>query len=699
MSTTARVRAVCGEKMKRHVTLLAAVLAAGVNLPTIAAESAVPQEAVIVTATRLDEASRRLPAPITILTADDIRNSPAKTLPELLALEAGVTTRSLYGNHAAGATVDLRGFGATATQNTLILLDGRRLNDVDLSAVDFGAIPLGNIARIEIIRGGGAVLYGDGAVGGTVNIITREPGRGGTTGQVNATAGSYDTRGYEATVSHGAGPWAVNLAANHVSADGYRKNNNLERSNFQADLRHRQSHGEWFLKFGADDENLRLPGVRRVNPGLGIDELSTDRRGTNTPNDYADQNGAYLTAGLSRFLMSNTEWVLDAGVRTKNQKAFYDDYQFGGLYTSYLDSDLTTFSFTPRLKTRHALFGAPGTSQVGLDYYRSQYRSDRALTASTVDTPIHRLDIRQTSTAVYGQNTSTLWSRTALTLGARLQHVTQRARDEFNVAAPGGAGGSGAPDYRSSERQYMYEAGLRQTLSAEWSAYAKATRSSRFATVDELFESDPATFVKVFSPLKPQTARGLDVGTDYARGDFKLGASLYYMTLENEIHFNPTTFTNDNLDPTKRRGLNLNAGTKLAPSLRLKGDYAHTRAFFRQGSFAGNDVPLVSRNTVAVLLAWDVAPGNILSAGARHVGAKRFDNDQSNSFYRQIPGYDVVDLKLLQSLSGWKLTWAVNNVFDEKFYDYGIRSTSSATTYNAYPLPERNFSVALGKDF
>lgn len=685
--------------MKRHVTLLAAVLAAGVNLPTIAAESAVPQEAVIVTATRLDEASRRLPAPITILTADDIRNSPAKTLPELLALEAGVTTRSLYGNHAAGATVDLRGFGATATQNTLILLDGRRLNDVDLSAVDFGAIPLGNIARIEIIRGGGAVLYGDGAVGGTVNIITREPGRGGTTGQVNATAGSYDTRGYEATVSHGAGPWAVNLAANHVSADGYRKNNNLERSNFQADLRHRQSHGEWFLKFGADDENLRLPGVRRVNPGLGIDELSTDRRGTNTPNDYADQNGAYLTAGLSRFLMSNTEWVLDAGVRTKNQKAFYDDYQFGGLYTSYLDSDLTTFSFTPRLKTRHALFGAPGTSQVGLDYYRSQYRSDRALTASTVDTPIHRLDIRQTSTAVYGQNTSTLWSRTALTLGARLQHVTQRARDEFNVAAPGGAGGSGAPDYRSSERQYMYEAGLRQTLSAEWSAYAKATRSSRFATVDELFESDPATFVKVFSPLKPQTARGLDVGTDYARGDFKLGASLYYMTLENEIHFNPTTFTNDNLDPTKRRGLNLNAGTKLAPSLRLKGDYAHTRAFFRQGSFAGNDVPLVSRNTVAVLLAWDVAPGNILSAGARHVGAKRFDNDQSNSFYRQIPGYDVVDLKLLQSLSGWKLTWAVNNVFDEKFYDYGIRSTSSATTYNAYPLPERNFSVALGKDF
>ena len=72
--------------------------------------------------------------------------------------------RDLFGNNAAASTVDMRGFGAAAGQNTLILLDGRRLNDIDLSAVDWSALPLSAIERIEIVRGGSSVLHGSGAV-------------------------------------------------------------------------------------------------------------------------------------------------------------------------------------------------------------------------------------------------------------------------------------------------------------------------------------------------------------------------------------------------------------------------------------------------------------------------------------------------------------------------------------------------------
>ena len=71
----------------------------------------------------------------------------------MLGREAGVLSRSLYGNNASRASVDIRGFGAASTQNTLILVDGRRLNDVDLSAVDYSAIPLQAIERIEIESG------------------------------------------------------------------------------------------------------------------------------------------------------------------------------------------------------------------------------------------------------------------------------------------------------------------------------------------------------------------------------------------------------------------------------------------------------------------------------------------------------------------------------------------------------------------
>ena len=74
------------------------------------------------------------------------------------------------------ATIDLRGFGDTANSNTLILLDGQRLNPIDSGSISWSTIPLANIERIEIIRGAGTVLYGDRATGGVINIITDKSG-------------------------------------------------------------------------------------------------------------------------------------------------------------------------------------------------------------------------------------------------------------------------------------------------------------------------------------------------------------------------------------------------------------------------------------------------------------------------------------------------------------------------------------------
>ena len=664
----------------------------------VSAETGTSQNAVIVTSTRLAEEAERLPAPVTIISAEDIRRSPARTLPELLALEAGVIRRSLYGNHAALDNVDIRGFGMTSTQNTLILRDGRRLNDVDLSAVDFAAIPLDSIARVEIIRGDGAVLYGDGAVGGAINIITKQPGHTGTSGSASVTAESYQTRRADASVSHGQGPFALNAFASSVNSGGYRRNNALQQNNLQTDMRWSRDQGEWFLKLGADEQSLRLPGNRRVNPSAGIDELHNDRRGTATPHDYADQSGNFLNAGFSRFLSANQELVVDAGYRAKNQKAFYDDYAFNGAYANYIDTDLATWSFTPRLKTRHGLFDLPGTVITGVDYYHSQYTSDRSLNSSTAGTPIHRLDVSQTSLAIYGQNMSEIGNQSTLTAGARLQQVRLQAHDAFDAAAPGGAFGSGAPDRRSTDNQHMLDLGLRRRLGGNWSVFGKLGRSARFATVDEFFQTDSNNFLQTFSPLKPQTAESLDLGADYAQGATRYSVGLYRMDLRKEIHFNPTTFANENLDPTRRHGFTLSASRPLAEKWRVTADYAYTRAVFREGSFVGNEVPMVARDTGSLSFLWTPDGKLILSAAARYTGEKRFDNDQTNTF-QKIPAYTTVDLKLMGRSGGWKWQAGVYNLFDEKAFDYGIRSTSSPNTYNAYPLPERNFSLTLGKDF
>lgn len=670
--------------MRPFRVLTAAALAASSPLFPAFGETAVP-DPVVVTATRLEDIAR-LPASITVISAADIRRSPAKTLPELLALEAGVFHRDLYGNNAARAKIDMRGFGAASAENVLVLLDGRRLNDIDLSAVDFTSIPLGLVERVEMTHGAGTVLYGDGAVGGVINIITHQPGRAGTKGQASLSAGSYATRRLDASVEHGSGPTAFHLAVQGQESGGYRVNNELNQATMQADLRFAGAGREGFVQFGADRYKVGLPAHRQVDSSTGIDLLSTDRRGATTPNDYSRREGFHIAGGSTFFLPGNSQLILDAGYREKRDKAFL---------SSYLDTTLGGWSFTPRLKTGSSAFGLPGNAIAGVDYYVSTYDSDRANNEATAATPVHRLAVRQSSLALYAQDTAELRAGTHLTLGARHQEVNTRARDAFDASAPGAAFDSGAPDRDDRETETAYEAGLRQALSGTLSWFGRYGRSFRIATVDEIF----STFPGQFTFLTPQTGRVLETGLGYKRGDVQWQASVYRMNLRNEIHYDPNLFANVNLDPTLRRGLELSAGWNAGPSLGLKASYAYTEAHFHGGTYSGKEVPLVPRHTANLALAWKAGARWGLSASLRHVGEKRFDNDQANTFFTRIPAYDMVDVKWYAQAQGWTLEATVNNALDKKAYDYGIRSTSSATRYNAYPLPERSYTLTVKKDF
>lgn len=674
---------------------LSAALACAVC--THAAMAAEPP--IVVTATRLNADTASVPANVTVITAADIANSPAKTLPELLGDQAGVLTRSIYGNNAARATVDIRGFGATGTQNTLILLDGRRLNDIDLSAVDFAAIPVQDIERIEIIRGGGGVLYGDGAVGGTINIITKHSGKSGTSGSASVSAGSYGTREVDGDVNHTDAAYTLHAAAQAVNSDGYRANNTLRQRNLEADLSLPHANGEWFLHAGSDSQRLRLPGARTVDPGAGVDQLASDRRGTATPNDWANQTGRRLSGGFSHYWDNGTEAVVDVGYRTKNQKAFLDDYAYGGMYANYLDSDLTTWSITPRFTLTQPVFGHNAHTVLGIDYYHSSYSSNRALNPATIATPVHRLNVTQKSAAAYAQSRITLTDATDVTAGIRLQNVALHARDAYDASAPGGSFGSQAAPRDTTHTEPMWELGLRHNLTDTMSAFGRVGRSVRFVTIDETFQTNPNTYIKEFTPLAPQTALHADLGLNYALNKAKFSATAYYMQLKNEIAYDPSIFANINLDPTKRYGLELSARLPVGAHLELHASYTNMRAQFRDGPNAGNDVPLVPRQTASIGMHWQFRSTDWLSAVARYTGSKYFDNDQANNFGQKIPAYTLVDLAAGHRWQHWTVTAAVHNLFNRKVFDYGVRSLSTAGKYNAYPLPERNVTLSVSRQF
>src|SRR5262245_66688494 len=120
----------------RHTVAIAG-LAAGLSVCSFSTRAQRPLDAVVIEATRFPDNARTLPASVTVLTAEDIAASPARTLPELLSQQPGIKMTDFFGNNAATTSVDIRGFGATGGQNTLILVDGRRVTDIDLTSVQW----------------------------------------------------------------------------------------------------------------------------------------------------------------------------------------------------------------------------------------------------------------------------------------------------------------------------------------------------------------------------------------------------------------------------------------------------------------------------------------------------------------------------------------------------------------------------------
>src|SRR5262249_33009933 len=233
-------------------------------------------------------------ASTTVITRTDLARSPGQTVQDVLAREPGIQVTSLFGSvNGARSTVDMRGFGATGALNTLVLINGRRLNDVDLASIDLSVIPVDSIERIEITRGSsGGVLYGDGAVGGVINIVTRNGVNQPFSGRVQGQVGSYRYGEADASFSGSNGPFAASVAGNAISSGGYRSNNQLHQQNVVGDFRWNDGQGTGaYFNLSGNDQHLGLPGGRRVSALANINEVATDPRGAATPFDYSNMQG------------------------------------------------------------------------------------------------------------------------------------------------------------------------------------------------------------------------------------------------------------------------------------------------------------------------------------------------------------------------------------------------------------------------
>ena len=635
-----------------------------------------------------------------VITAQDIERATTLSLPELLSEQAGVQVQHVIGGTAGSRdVVDMRGFGATATSNVLVLVNGRRFNDFDLQGFDFSSIPLNSIERIEISRGNsGAVLYGDGAVGGVINIVTKTGDKLPPSARVEGAFGSFNYREGRASAAASSGPFSVALNAVGADTDGYRVNSALTQRGVNGDFRYTIDQGSVYFNILADDQKLGLPGGRTVDPSIGLDQLVTNRRGAATPNDYSNKQGQNYILGATRMLAPGVELVVDGSYRRKGQQA---ELLFLGVPFNSVDTNLATGSITPRLKIDGDIMGAPLRALTGFDYYDTSYRSNRAM--DLVSPPYHIYNINQSTAAFYTNGTLAIRPDTDITAGVRTQRNTLSARDRYDPTAPFGFGDAQGLPLDRDEWQYAAQAGFDHRLSPMLAVFGHVARSFRVPNADERIGQAASFNFPVPTPtnfdLRTQTSREIEGGVRLRAGPFDLQSSVYDMRLNDEIFFSPASGTNTNLDPTRHYGWENTAVLRASDSLRFRGGLAYTRAVFSEGPFTGNDIPLVSRWSGTFGLSWDVwQKWVVYDLVVRYSGERRRDNDAANT-QGLIPAHAVVDMRVGGAFKNAFWSFTVQNVFDDLYYDYAIASQFTPGRFAAYPQPGRTYLVRAGAQF
>lgn len=631
----------------------------------------------------------------TVITEEQIKNSTAATLPELLGLQAGIQSRSLFGNNGADDTVDLRGFGANASTNTLILLDGQRLNDVDISGVDFADIPLAVIEKIEIIRGSGGVLYGAGATAGVINIITKSA-YSAEAYEAELNVDSLSTLAANFNAVGGSESVAYRINAGHKKSSGYRDNNQLIESTFFGDIRYKAESAELYSRINLDQQNMEFPGARRIVPGSGTNELVTDREGSSTPSDEGEQHGSRLLVGAVVQLTDDLDLINEIGGRRKELTSKFPSF-FSG---QYVYSVLEGLDVQPRLEWRKSIWGGEGKTTIGFDFSDTDYRSEKSATQASKNQPIHDVRIDQQRQAVYFQSQQKLTAALNSYFGYRHAAFEQDATDNFNPAAPGvSIFDSGAAPLKQDFDEPSYEAGLDVDVNDKVNVFLTYARSVRFGTVDEYFELDPS-FAQTFSPLDPQITDVFNLGSTLNFSNTtSLKVTLFTSESENEIRFSPATFTNDNQDDITRRGAELSLNAKLTDAMQLALNLTRQDVAFSAGANKNKQVPLVSEQHMAAVYTWKINSNVSWSSSASYESDKFLDNDQSNTFGQKIPSVTLLNTALRYATRNFETVLSVNNLLDEEYYRYGVSSTFTPGNYNAYPLPGRVYSAGIKYKF
>jgi vitamin B12 transporter len=607
-----------GRSCRRWCAGGAALIAAGaVAAQTPPVPRSASLEPVAVTASRNPQPIADLLADLTVIGIDDIQRSGAQSLPELLQRQPGVEITT---NGGPGSTSGAFLRGANRGQ-TLVLIDGLRVGSSSVGATSLEAIPLDQIERIEILRGPASSLYGADAIGGVIQVFTKQAEAGRFVPSLAAGYGTYDTRNASAGLRGALGPLRFSVQAGGTRSTGYNAIVNPGNFSYNGD------------RDGYSTENAGLNAVLPWATGQELAVVYFRNRLNNQYDGGPDFDDRTITT-LEAWSVASRNRIADGWTSSLTAGEGSDD--------SVSQTGFGDFPF----KTTQRQF---------------TWQNDFAVPLGALSVILERRDehlATDAGFAVTERNTDSATGVYQLTYGVFALQANLRHDDssQFGGKTTGGI----ALGYRASPA---------------WRFTAGVSTGFKAPSLNDLyypFFSNPY--------LQPETARNAEAGVYWqaSSGDLRWEARAvgYYNRIDELIVFECDADFNclpRNVERASLSGVTLGADlawrdTQVKASLDLQDP---------EDDRTGNLLPRRARRHGALQLMQQAGP---LQLGFEYIASSLRYDDAGN--LRRMGGYGIVNLTAdWQFAKGWSLLVRGNNVFDKDYQLAADYSNGGATVF------------------
>lgn len=636
-------------------------------LPALAQQAPPPAGDVIVTATRSARARTDVPASVSVVTSDTIAETPARTIDDILRRVPSIDlpVASTNEQHPTNTIVSMRGLSGI---RSLVLLDGVPLNDPFFGYVQWSEVPLATIDRVEVVRGGGAPLWGNYAMGGVINILTRPVDRTGLVAEAaGGSRGAYRLDGHAALAGDGYG-LGIDAGINH--SDGYVEQVEGAR-------------GAITVPTGFTARTAALSGNADLVPNLTArarisyydnDQNFLTRLNTNTQHMWRYTGtltwrpDARSSLDLSvfhddeRFVTNNPGTPDGAGVNDaeyvqNRHLTRADDWGVSLIWTRTFTGLLRSLSAGADY---HGIDGSDAArifDQTGMDLRTDTGAGDQRFIGAFVQVEARPLD------------------RLQMLLSVRYQDfLSYDGVDD----TPGGLGAS-VPRRHSGDVDPRLS--LRYDLPAGFALRGALYRAFRAPTLDNLYRaaSVPGYILYGNAALRPETLEGAELGADFDAGPFHAGVTAYASRISDFLTYRyldaatlPAGFDvgAQLINAGRARSRGVEAELTWRPAAALQATLAYTYADSvvtrnpEDPASVGVQQPGIPRHRVSAGVDWTGPLGIRLSPRIRYLARTNGDPD---AIYRT-DAHFIADLAASAPLRrGFEVFVRIENLFDRRY--------------------------------